>query len=155
MPMPQINLVDDQNKPFTWPGTASSLYIVYFYPKDMTSGCTRQASDFASAYSELLVQDAHVIGISPDSVSRHQKFKQQYQLPFPLLVDDTHQCATDYDVWKEKTMYGKKYFGIVRTTFLLNASRELIHRWDNVKVEGHVEEVSNFIKDYRQKTSSS
>ncbi|MEZ4870450.1 MAG: thioredoxin-dependent thiol peroxidase [Caldilineaceae bacterium] len=100
--------------------------ILYFYPKDDTSGCTTQACGFRDSYPTIEAHDAVVLGISPDGVASHQKFKSKYELPFTLLVDADHAIADLYGVWGEKSMYGKKYMGIIRSHFVIDATGKLI-----------------------------
>jgi thioredoxin-dependent peroxiredoxin len=99
--------------------------IVYFYPKDSTSGCTAQACGFRDHYAEFEERDAIVLGISPDGVKSHQKFKTKYDLPFRLLADEDHSVAEAYGVWQEKSMYGKKYWGVVRSHFVVDEEGRL------------------------------
>lgn len=99
--------------------------VVYFYPKDDTSGCTTQACGFRDSYPQIEEKNAVVLGISPDGVASHQKFKSKYNLPFTLLVDEEHSVAEAYGVWQEKSMYGKKYMGIVRSHFVVDEAGRL------------------------------
>lgn len=114
--------------------------VLYFYPKDNTSGCTKEACDFRDNMSRLLPY-GEVIGVSPDSIASHQKFQQKQNLNFTLVSDSTHELAIKYGVWKEKSMYGRKYMGIERSTFILNEQGQIIREWRKVKVTGHVDEV--------------
>ena len=114
--------------------------VLYFYPKDNTSGCTKEACDFRDNMSRLTAY-AEVIGVSPDSIASHQKFQQKQSLNFMLVADVNHELAEKYGVWKEKSMYGRKYMGIERSTFLLNTKGEIVKEWHKVKVAGHVDEV--------------
>ena len=107
--------------------------ILYFYPKDMTSGCTKQACGFAERYPQFREKDAIVLGVSKDSVAFHKKFEEKYGLPFPLLSDEKLEVIQAYDVWKEKTNYGKKYMGIVRSTYLIDEKRIIVKALSNVK----------------------
>jgi len=120
--------------------------VLYFYPKDNTSGCTKEACDFRDNMSRLLPY-ANVIGVSPDSIASHQKFQQKQSLNFTLLADVEHKLAEKYGVWKEKSMYGRKYMGIERSTFVLNAQGKIIKEWRKVKVSGHVDEVLAFLQN--------
>jgi peroxiredoxin Q/BCP len=115
--------------------------VVYFYPKDMTSGCTAQACDFRDRMSRIKKAGATVLGISPDSVARHERFAEKYDLGFPLLADEDHAVAEAYGVWKEKSMYGRKFMGIERSTFLVDRKGVIRRAWRKVKVKGHVDEV--------------
>jgi len=115
--------------------------ILYFYPKDNTSGCTKQACQFRDQIAPFIDANAVVLGVSPDPVGSHIKFKSKYDLPFNLLADtDKHTCQA-YGVWQQKSMYGRKYMGVVRTTYLINPKGKVAHRWDKVKVAGHDQDV--------------
>lgn len=114
--------------------------ILYFYPKDNTSGCTKEACDFRDNMNRLLVC-ADVIGVSPDSVVSHQRFQKKQNLNFMLVADVDHKLAVKYGVWKEKSLYGRKYMGIERSTFIINAQGKIEKEWRKVKVAGHVDEV--------------
>ncbi|MBR6099217.1 thioredoxin-dependent thiol peroxidase [bacterium] len=116
--------------------------VLYFYPKDNTSGCTQEACDFRDNYNRLTTK-ATVIGVSPDSIASHKKFQEKQSLNFILLSDPEHNLAEKFGAWGEKSMYGKKYFGIIRSTFILNGNGEIEKEWRKVKVKGHVEEVLN------------
>lgn len=123
-----------------------SKTVLYFYPKDNTSGCTREACDFRDNLNRLTLL-ANVVGVSPDSISSHQKFQQKQNLNFTLVSDPEHILAEKYDVWKEKSMYGRKYMGIERSTFILDENGKIIREWRKVKVAGHVEEVLQALKE--------
>jgi peroxiredoxin Q/BCP len=115
--------------------------VLYFYPKDDTSGCTKEATDFAAAYRDFRSAGAEVIGVSKDSVTSHEKFKAKYELPFPLGSDEDGKVVEAYGAWVEKSMYGRSYMGIDRSTFLIDGSGTIRNAWRKVKVPGHVEEV--------------
>ncbi len=115
--------------------------VLYFYPKDNTSGCTKEACDFGAAFPNFRKLQAEIIGISRDSASSHDKFKQKYGLPFRLAADDGGKVCEAYGVWVEKSMYGRKYMGIDRSTFLIDEKGVIRALWRKVKVPGHVEEV--------------
>ena len=119
--------------------------VLYFYPKDNTSGCTKEACDFRDNMSRLLPY-ANVIGVSPDSVASHQRFQQKQGLNFTLVADVEHELAFKYGVWKEKSMYGRKYMGIERSTFIIDEKGTIIKEWRKVKVSGHVDEVLAAVK---------
>ena len=119
--------------------------VLYFYPKDNTSGCTKEACDFRDNMSRLLPY-ANVIGVSPDSVASHQRFQQKQGLNFTLVADVEHELAFKYGVWKEKSMYGRKYMGIERSTFIIDEKGKIIKEWRKVKVPGHVDEVLAAVK---------
>ncbi len=115
--------------------------ILYFYPKDDTSGCTREACSFQENLSQLKKKGAIVLGVSADSVVSHEKFSGKYDLTFPLLSDETKEVCKAYDVWKEKSMYGRKYMGIERTTFVIDEKGVVKNIFSKVKVDGHTKEV--------------
>jgi peroxiredoxin Q/BCP len=115
--------------------------VVYFYPKDDTSGCTQEAKDFSCLAEEFVNAGALILGISPDSPLSHQKFKSKHQLSLRLLADEKKEAAEAYGVWVEKSMYGRKYMGVERSTFLIDASGKLAKSWRKVKVPGHADEV--------------
>ena len=117
--------------------------ILYFYPKDDTSGCTKEACSFRDAFLDFQRQGAVILGVSPDSVSSHDKFASKYELPFTLLADPEHQVAETYGVWKERSSYGKTYMGIERTTFLIDGEGRIKQVWRKVKPEQHAAEVLN------------
>lgn len=118
--------------------------VLYFYPKDNTSGCTQEACDFRDNINRI-TQYATVIGVSPDSIKSHKSFKEKQGLNFVLLSDPEHVLAEKFGVWKEKSMYGKKYMGIERSTFVLDKSGSIEKEWRKVKVKGHVDEVINYL----------
>ena len=120
--------------------------VLYFYPNDNTSGCTKEACDFRDNINRLLPY-AQVIGVSPDSVTSHQKFQQKQNLNFMLVADVNHDLAVKYGVWKEKSMYGRKYMGIERSTFIINAQGKIVKEWRKVKVAGHVDEVLQALQE--------
>jgi len=120
--------------------------VLYFYPKDNTSGCTKEACDFRDNLNRL-VPLAQVIGVSPDSIASHLKFKEKQSLNFTLVSDPEHLLAEKYGVWKEKSMYGRKYMGIERSTFILDKHGNILKEWRKVKVAGHVDEVLQTLKN--------
>lgn len=113
--------------------------ILYFYPKDDTPGCTKQACEIRDQWSEFQEKGALIYGISPDSVESHQKFREKYKLPFPLLADDGHKMAEAYGVWKEKSMFGRKYWGNERTTFIIDEEGRIAKIFPKVKPAEHAE----------------
>ncbi len=115
--------------------------VLYFYPKDDTSGCTREAHDFRDALARFKKAGAEVIGISKDSVASHDKFKAKHRLPFPLLADTEGKACEAFGTWVEKSLYGRKYMGIERATFVIDGKGAIRHIWRKVKVPGHVDEV--------------
>lgn len=118
--------------------------ILYFYPKDNTPGCTQEACDFRDNFNRLS-SFAKVIGVSPDDIKSHVKFREKQNLNFILLADPEHKLAQEFKVWAEKSMYGKKYMGIVRSTFYINKKGEIENEWRDVKVKGHVDEVLKYV----------
>ncbi|MDQ0220821.1 thioredoxin-dependent thiol peroxidase [Peribacillus cavernae] len=122
--------------------------VLYFYPKDMTPGCTTEACDFRDQHEKFEELDAVVIGVSPDPIESHAKFIDKHGLPFLLLADEDHEAAELYAVWKLKKNFGKEYMGIERSTFLINKEGVLVKEWRKVKVEGHVEAALQFLKDH-------
>ena len=118
--------------------------ILYFYPKDNTSGCTQEACDFRDNINRL-TSFVTVIGVSPDSIKSHLKFKEKQSLNFILLSDPEHKLAEAFNVWVEKSMYGRKYMGIERSTFVLDENLNIIKEWRKVKVKGHIDEVIDYL----------
>lgn len=125
---------------------AGQKRILYFYPKDDTPGCTQQACDFRDSLAELTQKGYIVIGVSPDTEQSHGKFTRKYDLNFTLVADTDHSIAELYGVWKEKSLYGRTYMGIERTTFIINAEGIVTHILPKVKVKGHVEEIRALIE---------
>ncbi len=120
--------------------------ILYFYPKDNTSGCTQEACDFRDNLSRL-TKYAPVVGVSPDSIKSHKSFREKQGLNFILLSDSEHKLAQKFDVWKEKSMYGRKYMGIERSTFIIDENGNIEKEWRKVKVKGHVDEVASYFEE--------
>ena len=118
--------------------------VLYFYPKDNTSGCTQEACDFRDNMNRLL-KYANVVGVSPDSIKSHKSFKEKQVLNFPLISDPEHKLSEQFEVWKEKSMYGRKYMGIERSTFILDENGNIEKEWRKVKVKGHVDEVIDYL----------
>jgi thioredoxin-dependent peroxiredoxin len=121
--------------------------VLYFYPKDCTSGCTREGQDFRDAYAQFKALHTEILGVSRDTLKLHEKFKAEENFPFELLSDAKEQLCQYFNVIKDKKMYGKPVRGIERSTFLIDAHGILVHEWRGVKVEGHVAEVLKAIKD--------
>jgi peroxiredoxin Q/BCP len=115
--------------------------VLYFYPKDMTTGCTAEACDFRDNLNRLKGHGAEVLGVSPDSVARHEKFVKKESLNFPLLADEDKTISEAYGVWKEKSMYGRKFMGVERTTFIIDEKGRIERIFPKVRVKGHVDEV--------------
>lgn len=120
--------------------------VIYFYPRDNTPGCTQEGADFSSAYPQFKKLKVTIVGISPDTVGSHEKFKEKMGFPFELLSDPDKEVCKLYDVIQEKSMYGKKYLGVERSTFLIDAAGVLRHEWRKVKVNGHAEAVLSAVK---------
>ncbi|HEX7058097.1 MAG TPA: thioredoxin-dependent thiol peroxidase [Bacilli bacterium] len=145
-PVPDFTLPDSNGNEISLGGFRGQPVVLYFYPKDMTPGCTAESCDFRDAHADFSGAGAVVLGISPDPVKSHEKFAAKFGLPFPLLADTDHKVCELFDVWKEKSMYGKKYMGVERSTFLVDKHGTLVKEWRKVKVAGHVAEVLNEIK---------
>ncbi|MCO6474580.1 MAG: thioredoxin-dependent thiol peroxidase [Melioribacteraceae bacterium] len=144
---PQFTLPNQDGNKISLKDYLGKVVVLYFYPKDMTSGCTKEACDFRDEFPNFKKLKAEVIGISKDSVKSHQKFIEKNNLPFTLLSDEEKKVLEKYDVWKEKSMYGKKYMGIERTTFLIDENGKIIKIYPKVKVNGHAE---NILKDLKE-----
>lgn len=144
-PAPDFTLATDDGQ-MSLAALKGRPVVVYFYPKDDTSGCTKEAIGFSCLADEFEKAGATVIGISPDTVEKHGKFRQKHKLTVALGSDPDHQVAESYGAWGEKSLYGKKYFGIVRSTFLVAPDGTIAKAWPKVKVEGHAEEVLAAIK---------
>ena len=143
---PGFKLVDEAGKPLELGKFKGKAVVVYFYPKDDTSGCTAEAKDFSCLSEEFAAAGATVIGISPDSAASHAKFKKKYDLSVLLGADEDKTAAEAYGVWVEKSMYGKKYMGVERSTFLIGKDGKIARIWRKVKVPGHAEEVLGAVK---------
>lgn len=135
--MPPFSLRDDAGNEVQSSQWAGRPLVIYFYPKDDTPGCTRQACAFRDAAQELSKLGASVVGISGDSVESHAKFRDKYGLNFPLLVDRDHAVAERFGAWREKNLYGKKSMGIQRSTFLIDSQGNVAKVWKRVRVDGH------------------
>ena len=138
----KLSAIDEngQEKEFSLSDFKGQKVVLYFYPKDNTSGCTQEACDFRDNFNRL-TSKAVVIGVSPDSIKSHLKFKENHSLNFMLLSDPEHKLSEAFGAWGEKSMYGRKYFGIIRSTFILDENDEIKKEWRKVKVKGHVDEV--------------
>jgi len=134
---PDFTLSSDEGGDITLSKLRGKKVVLYFYPKDDTPGCTIQACDFRDAAPSFAGVDAVVLGVSADSVASHRTFRAKYDLNFPLLADESHEVAEAYGVWKEKSMYGRKFMGIERSTFLIDEKGEVERVWRNVKPKGH------------------
>ncbi|MBN1632596.1 MAG: thioredoxin-dependent thiol peroxidase [Ignavibacteria bacterium] len=142
---PEFTLISDSGEKINLKDYSGKKVILYFYPKDNTSGCTKEACDFRDSIKIFRKKNAVIIGVSKDSIDSHRKFKSKYELPFTLLTDESADVMKKYGVWKEKNMYGRKYMGIERTTFLINEKGIVEKIFSKVKVTGHIEELKKII----------
>jgi peroxiredoxin Q/BCP len=138
---PAFSLPADDGSTVALKDLKGKKVVLYFYPKDDTSGCTTEACEFRDSWTSVRKKGAVVLGVSPDGVKSHGKFKEKYELPFPLLADEDHAVAEAYGVWGEKSMYGRKYFGILRTTFIIDEAGRVAKVFEKVKPKGHAAEV--------------
>ena len=138
---PSFSLLSDGGEQISLKALQGRKVVLYFYPKDDTSGCTVEACEFRDRWAEVKRRGATVLGVSPDPVSAHDKFKRKYALPFPLLSDPDHSVAEAYGAWGDKSMYGRKYKGILRTTFVLDEAGRVLRVFEKVKPRGHAAEV--------------
>jgi peroxiredoxin Q/BCP len=140
-PAPDFTLSDADGNPVSLSDFKGQKIVLYFYPKDDTPGCTKEACGFRDAQDDYMEANAVVIGVSPDSEKSHQRFRDKYDLPFLLLADPERQAIEGYEVWKEKNMYGKKYMGVERSTFIIDEDGIVLEILRKVKVDGHVQSV--------------
>ncbi|MBK7860918.1 MAG: thioredoxin-dependent thiol peroxidase [Archangiaceae bacterium] len=143
---PAFSLKDHSGNTVKLADFAGKQVVLYFYPKDNTPGCTTEACDFRDGHAALKKAGAVVLGVSPDSDKSHQKFIDKFSLPFPLLVDADHAVAEKYGAWGEKSLYGRKFMGIIRSTFLIGPDGKVKKAWPKVKVAGHAGEVLEAVK---------
>jgi thioredoxin-dependent peroxiredoxin len=143
---PDFTLFDDAGGSVKLSKLKGNPVVVYFYPKDDTPGCTTEAKDFSCLIQDFQAEGCAVIGVSPDSTTSHQKFKAKHELAVTLVADEGHAVATAYGSWVEKSMYGKKYMGVDRSTFLIDKSGKLARCWRKVKVTGHAQDVLAAVK---------
>ncbi|HWF44568.1 MAG TPA: thioredoxin-dependent thiol peroxidase [Candidatus Kapabacteria bacterium] len=144
---PDFSAKNDRGETVTLKELRGKKVVLYFYPKDDTSGCTKEACDFRDNLARVKRKDAIVLGVSPDSEKSHQKFKTKYELTFPLLADEDKKIVNEYGVWKEKSMYGRKYMGVERTTFIIDEHGKIAKIFPKVKVTGHVDAVLDALKE--------
>lgn len=140
-PAPPFSLPSSTGKKIALKDLKGKLVVLYFYPKDDTPGCTQEACGFRDAYRRFEDLGAMLLGVSPDSLAKHEKFIKKYSLPFPLLADEDHSVAEKYGVWQEKSLYGRKYMGIARTTFVIDRAGKIAKVFEKVKPAGHEGEV--------------
>ena len=146
IPAPDFNLLDDTNTPRHLSDFRGQPVILYFYPADDTPGCTKEACNFRDDYSAYQNTGVTILGVSPDSVKSHVKFKNKFQLPFPLLADEDHKICNLYEVWGPKKFMGKSYEGVLRTTFLIDSQGNIAHVFENVRPAEHSAEVLAALK---------
>jgi peroxiredoxin Q/BCP len=142
---PDFTLPTDTGEMLTLSSLRGQWVVLYAYPKDDTSGCTTEACEFRDLFPKFWKGKAVILGISPDSVKSHQKFKTKYELPFTLVADEEKVALQAYDIWKEKSMYGRKYMGVERTTFVIDPEGRIAKVFEKVKPAGHAEEVMESI----------
>lgn len=144
---PALKLKNQDGKTVSLNDFKDQNIVLYFYPKDNTSGCTKEACNFRDEFPKFGKLDAVILGVSPDSVESHKKFAEKYNLPFDLLSDEKKELVQKYDVWKEKNMYGRKYMGVVRSTFVIDKNKKVRKIFSKVKVADHNKEVMEAIKE--------
>lgn len=147
---PAFTLPDDQGHKVKLSDLKGSPVVLYFYPRDDTPGCTKEACAFRDRYDELEQAGVRLLGVSGDSAESHTKFRTKYELPFPLLVDAEHKLSEKYGAWREKNMYGKKSMGIQRSTFLIDADGKVAKVWKRVRVDGHDDQVLEAVRELSQ-----
>jgi peroxiredoxin Q/BCP len=140
-PAPSFSLPGTEGRHISLDGLKGRKVVLYFYPKDDTSGCTLEAQNFQALRKEFAAADTEIVGVSPDSLKSHDKFRAKYGLEFPLASDEAKSMLEAYGVWVEKSMYGRKYMGVERTTILIDRDGTVARVWSKVKVPGHAEEV--------------
>lgn len=141
MEAPDFSLLNEKEEEISVSDYRGKKVVLYFYPKDMTPGCTTEACDFRDRHEEFSDLNTVILGVSGDEASKHTKFIEKYGLPFSLLVDENHEVADKYGVWVLKKMYGREFMGIERSTFLINEEGIVEKEWRKVKVKNHIEEV--------------
>lgn len=144
---PDFTVSTDAGKKVKLSDFKGKKIVLYFYPKDDTSGCTKEACAFRDGISEIQKRGAAVLGVSPDSVESHKTFRDKYDLNFPLLADTDKEIVEAYGVWKEKSMYGRKYMGVERTTFVIDKAGKISHVFRKVKVEQHYDEARDALEE--------
>ena len=144
--LPDVSLPATGGKDLALKSYKGKKLVVYFYPKDNTPGCTQEGQDFRDQYKAFVKAGADIVGISKDSVRSHENFKSKFNFPFDLLADTDGVACAAFDVIKEKSMYGKKYMGVERSTFLFDPKGNLVREWRGVKVKGHADEVLEAVK---------
>lgn len=148
---PAFTLAADDGKKYKLADLKGSPVVLYFYPRDDTPGCTKEACAFRDRIKELAKHGAKVFGVSTDSVATHVKFRDKFELNFPLLADEDHAVAEKYGAWREKNMYGKKSMGIQRSTYLIDAAGKVARVWKKVQVDGHDAQVLDALAELQAK----
>ncbi len=143
---PAFTALDRNSKSVRLQDFNGQWLVLYFYPKDLTPGCTTQAIDFTAQLSQFQALNTQIVGISPDSIASHDKFIKKHNLELILLSDPDHQIAEDYGVWQLKKFMGKEYMGVVRSTFLIDPSGKIVQVWSKVKVKDHVDTVLKAVR---------
>lgn len=146
-PAPDFNLPADGGGTLSLSDFKGRKVVLYFYPKDMTPGCTTEAQDFRARTGDFTALNTAIVGASKDSIKRHDKFIAKHALPFRLVADIDGTLCEDYGVWKKKKLYGREYMGIERSTFLIDETGKIVRIWEKVKVKGHVDEVLAAVKE--------
>lgn len=144
---PEFTLLNEKGEPVSLSDFLGRKVVLYFYPKDMTPGCTTQACDFRDYHESFSELNAVILGVSPDTPEQHTKFIDKYGLPFSLLVDENHKVSEEYGAWVLKKMYGREFMGIERSTFLIDENGMVIQEWRKVKVKDHIQEVLTSIQE--------
>lgn len=144
---PDFSLLNQDEKKISLKDYLGKKVVLYFYPKDDTSGCTKEACNFRDEFPKFTKTKAVILGVSPDSVKSHKKFAEKYDLNFDLLADEEKKVVEKFEVWKEKSMYGRKYMGVERTTFIIDEKGKIKNIFNKVKVDGHNKEVLEALKD--------
>jgi thioredoxin-dependent peroxiredoxin len=143
---PDFELPNDKGDKLKLSRLKGKTIVLYFYPKDDTSGCTKEAIDFSEHLPEFVAEGIEVIGVSPDSVQKHSKFREKHNLGVTLLADEEKKVLSSYGVWVEKSMYGRRYMGVERATFLIGRDGKIVRIWRKVKVTGHAQAVLDAVK---------
>ena len=146
--IPAFSLPGSDGQTWSAKELKGTTYVLYFYPKDSTPGCTTEACDFRDNFARLALRGVKLFGVSPDSLKSHANFIAKQELTFPLLTDAEHVLAEKLGVWIEKSMYGRTYMGIDRSTFLVGADGTIVKEWRGVKVNGHVDEVVAAVEEH-------
>ncbi|HEY7751226.1 MAG TPA: thioredoxin-dependent thiol peroxidase [Ignavibacteriaceae bacterium] len=148
---PSVRLKNQDDKLVSLEDFKGQNIVLYFYPEDDTPGCTKEACSFRDNFPKFGKLTAVVLGVSPDSVKSHKKFVEKYKLPFTLLSDESKEVIFKYDLWHEKSMFGRKYMGVIRTTIIIDKNGRISHIFSKVKVEGHEEEVFQALESLKKK----